>query len=135
MHGLWMKKSSDMFQIQKGLKESVALMPLFFNFALENAIRNVPENQKELICVGHNSFCCNVDAILFPKSAFYYTTKSPSYRYDDKTLDSQQYCSTVFLDVSQAFDKVWHQGLLLKIKQILPPVYFNLPKSYNIDTS
>jgi len=34
------------------------------------------------------------------------------------------------LDVSQAFDKVWHQGLLLKIKQTPPPAYFNLLKSY-----
>ena len=65
MHGLWMSKSSDMFQIQKGLKERVALMPLFFNFALEDAIRKVPENQKELICVAHISFCCHVDAVNF----------------------------------------------------------------------
>jgi hypothetical protein len=55
---------------------------------------------------------------------------SPSYRYNNKTLEDQQYFSAVFLDVSQAFDKVWHQGLLLKIKQTLPPVYFNLLKSY-----
>ena len=48
----------------------------------------------------------------------------------NKALDDQQYCSAVFLDVSQAFDKVWRQGLLLKIKQTLPPVYFNLLKSY-----
>jgi hypothetical protein len=48
----------------------------------------------------------------------------------NKALDDQQYCSAVFLDVSQAFDKVWHQGLLLKIKQTLHPVYFNLLKLY-----
>jgi hypothetical protein len=45
-------------------------------------------------------------------------------------ISDQQYCSALFLGVSQAFDKVWHQGLLLKIKQTLPPVYFNLLKSY-----
>ena len=39
----------------------------------------------------------------------------------NKALDDQQCCSAVFLDVSQALDKVWHQGLLLKIKQTLPP--------------
>jgi hypothetical protein len=34
----------------------------------------------------------------------------------NKALDDKYSCSTVFLDVSQAFDEVWHQGLLLKIK-------------------
>ena len=48
----------------------------------------------------------------------------------NKALDDQQYCSAVFLDVSQAFDKVWHQGLLLKIKQTLPPGCFKILKSY-----
>jgi hypothetical protein len=51
----------------------------------------------------------------------------------NKAMEEQQYCSAVFLDVSQAFDKVWHQGLLLKIKQTLPPGYFNLLKSYLSD--
>ena len=36
----------------------------------------------------------------------------------------------MFLDISQAFDKVWHQGLLLKIQQTLPPNYFNILQSY-----
>jgi retron-type reverse transcriptase len=31
--------------------------------------------------------------------------------------------------VSQAFDKVWHPGLLYKLKKILPP-YYLLLKSY-----
>jgi hypothetical protein len=48
----------------------------------------------------------------------------------NKALDDQQYCSAVFLDVSQAFDEVWHQGLLLKFKQTFPPEYFKLLKSY-----
>ena len=48
----------------------------------------------------------------------------------NKTLEDHQYCSAVFLDVSQAFDKVWHQGLLLKIQQTLPLSYFNIQKSY-----
>jgi len=34
----------------------------------------------------------------------------------NKALEDQQYCTAVFLDVSQAFDKVWHAGLLFKIK-------------------
>jgi len=31
-----------------------------------------------------------------------------------------RYCMAVFLDVSQAFDKVWHAGLLHKIKSCFP---------------
>jgi len=55
---------------------------------------------------------------------------SSSYRCNKQSTGNQQYCSTVFLDVSQAFDKVWHQGLLLKIKQTLSPGYFKLLQSY-----
>jgi hypothetical protein len=41
-------------------------------------------------------------------------------------LDSKQYCSAAFLDISQAFDKVWHAGLLYKLRQALPLNYFLL---------
>jgi hypothetical protein len=48
----------------------------------------------------------------------------------NKALENQQYCTAVILDVSQAFDKVWHPGLFLKIEKTLPPGYYNLLKSY-----
>jgi hypothetical protein len=48
----------------------------------------------------------------------------------NKAFEKHKYCSAVFLDVSQAFDKVWHQGLLFKIKQTLPTGYLNILKSY-----
>jgi hypothetical protein len=35
-------------------------------------------------------------------------------------MENQQYCTAAFLNVSQAFDKVWHPGLLFKIKRNLP---------------
>lgn len=44
-------------------------------------------------------------------------------------LEEKQYCSAVFLDIEQAFDKVWHAGLLYKIKTSLPQFYLLL-KSY-----
>jgi hypothetical protein len=48
----------------------------------------------------------------------------------NKALEDGKYCTAVFLDVSQAFDRVWNSGLLYKIKQFLPPPYFYLLKSY-----
>lgn len=47
-----------------------------------------------------------------------------------QNLEEGKYCSAAFLDVSQAFDKVWHEGLLFKIKLLLPHSYFNIFKSY-----
>jgi hypothetical protein len=34
----------------------------------------------------------------------------------NNAIDNRQYCSAAFLDISQAFDKVWHKGLLYKIR-------------------
>jgi hypothetical protein len=39
---------SDMFPITNGLKQD-ALLPLFFNFALQHAIRRIQVNQEDLI--------------------------------------------------------------------------------------
>ena len=47
-----------------------------------------------------------------------------------QALENKEYCTSVFLDASQAFDKVWHPGLLYKIKKYLPITYFHLLKSY-----
>ena len=44
-------------------------------------------------------------------------------------LEAREFCTAVFLDISQAFDKVWHPGLLLKLIT-LPPSYHNIFKSY-----
>ena len=55
------------------------------------------------------------------------------YRVADKiteTFENKQYCSAAFLDIMQAFDKVWHTGLLAKLRSILPLNYFLLLKSY-----
>lgn len=50
-----------------------------------------------------------------------------------KTLEEKEYCSAVFLDIQQAFDRVWHKGLLYKIKRCLPHSYFLIFKSYLTD--
>lgn len=45
-------------------------------------------------------------------------------------LESKRYCSAAFLDITQAFDKVWHTGLLYKLKQRIPPQFYQIIKSY-----
>lgn len=47
-----------------------------------------------------------------------------------RSLEDGSYCSAVFLDVAQAFDKVWHTGLLYKLKQIFPDNLYGLLESY-----
>lgn len=48
-------------------------------------------------------------------------------------LETGRYCSAAFLDVSMAFDKVWHEGLLYKIKTQLPYNYYQILQSYLAD--
>jgi hypothetical protein len=50
-----------------------------------------------------------------------------------QVLEDKQDCTSVFLDISQAFDNVWHAGLLFKIKKVFPIQYFRLLKSYLSD--
>lgn len=45
-------------------------------------------------------------------------------------LETKKYCSAAFLDVSQAFDKVWHEGLLYKLKLSIPHTYYGIIQSY-----
>jgi hypothetical protein len=47
---------------------------------------------------------------------------------DKKALENKQYSSAAFLDSFQAFDKLWHNGLLYKLRQSLPLKSFPYPK-------
>jgi hypothetical protein len=48
----------------------------------------------------------------------------------NKALENKQYCSAAFLDISQAFNKIWHTGLLYKLRRSLTLKYFLILKSY-----
>lgn len=50
-----------------------------------------------------------------------------------KALQEKKFCCGAFLDIQQAFDRVWHDGLLLKIKNQLPSPFFHIIKSYLSD--
>ncbi|KAL4132271.1 hypothetical protein QTP88_009460 [Uroleucon formosanum] len=65
--------------------------------------------------------------------AQYHYTRLPSHKVVDaisSSLEKKQYCTSTFLDLSQAFDRVWHQGLLYKLRKCLPSALFLLIKSY-----
>ena len=47
-----------------------------------------------------------------------------------KALESNKYCAAAFLDISQPFDKVWHEGLLYEIKTLFPGIIYKILKSY-----
>jgi hypothetical protein len=50
-----------------------------------------------------------------------------------QSLEKKCYCSAAFLDVQQAFDRVWHKGLLCKIKKFVPHSFYLLMDSYLSD--
>ena len=50
-----------------------------------------------------------------------------------ESLEQKKVCASVFLDIEQAFDKVWHQGLLYKLRKQLPDQIFLILKSYITD--
>ena len=45
-------------------------------------------------------------------------------------LENKKYCTAAYLDITQAFDKVWHTGLLYKLKMMLPYPFFMFLNSY-----
>lgn len=51
-------------------------------------------------------------------------------KYITDAFEKKLYCSAAFLDIQQAFDRVWHPGLLYKIKKLFPAPYYLFIKSY-----
>lgn len=49
------------------------------------------------------------------------------------SLENKCYCTCAFLDIAQAFDVVWHEGLLFKLRKFLPTTPFLLMESYFTD--
>jgi hypothetical protein len=48
----------------------------------------------------------------------------------EKTYKNKGMCSAVFLDIAHAFDRVWHRGLLHKLRSTLPDHFYLLLESY-----
>ena len=47
-----------------------------------------------------------------------------------QTFEKKKYCLAVFLDIQQAFDKVWHERFLHKLKKVLPHTDYSILQSY-----
>jgi retron-type reverse transcriptase len=45
-------------------------------------------------------------------------------------MEGKKVCTSVFLDIQQAFDKVWHKGLLYKLKKNISDQLYLIMKSY-----
>jgi hypothetical protein len=45
-------------------------------------------------------------------------------------LEERKVCTTIFLDVKQAFDKVWKKGLMKNLHKLLPKQYCQILGSY-----
>ena len=53
--------------------------------------------------------------------------------YIEKALEGKKFCNVVFLDVAQAFDRVWHQKLSIKLSKMLPGNHVKILMSYISD--
>jgi hypothetical protein len=47
----------------------------------------------------------------------------------NQTIEEKKYCASAFLDIKQGFDKVWHDGLLFKLRTNFPLSYFPILQS------
>ena len=43
-------------------------------------------------------------------------------------FEKNNYYTAAFLDVTQAFDKLWHEVILYKLRQIVPSNFYHLLK-------
>jgi len=74
-----------------------------------------------------------LDKKILPNSQFDFRNKHSSFHQIHRIVDTiassleqKQFCSSAFLDVSQAFDRVWHDGLLYKLRFLPTPLYLLL---------
>lgn len=44
--------------------------------------------------------------------------------------ENKEYCSAVFIDIAEAFDRVWHDGLLSKLAKLLPFGLYRILANY-----
>jgi len=70
---------------------------------------------------------------LVSQQTFNNRSSTSSFYVISKTLEEKKYCYGIFLDIVQAFDKVWHKGFLIKLRDQLPHTWYALLESYLTD--
>ena len=77
------------------------------------------------------------EKVFIPKQKFgirkNHSTIEEIHRIDEqklKSFENKQYCSAAFIDISEAFDNVWHERLLYKFKSSLTLNYYLFNESY-----
>jgi len=74
---------------------------------------------------------CKGRKIVLQKWYFYILFSKRNFSiYTFRNVYDATWCTGAFLDISQAFDRVWHTGLLSKLKLLFPSHYYLLLKSY-----
>ena len=92
------------------------------NFRPVSLLSNVGKLQERIVFKHIYNFLHEND-ILYKYQSGFLPNHSTTFQLIDiyhhicQTFDSNQYSCMVFLDVSKAFDRVWHKGLIFKLKQ------------------
>ena len=68
--------------------------------------------------------------VLFQTETCHYWTNPPGHYVITEALESHKYCTAAFLNISQAFDKMWHEGPICKLRPLLAASNHKLLRSY-----
>lgn len=75
---------------------------------------------------------CNAGDNVIPDRQFgFHADHFP--QYSNNIEERRGVSSALFLDIAQAFDKVWHPGLLYKLRKFLHPDFYAFFKSYQAE--
>jgi hypothetical protein len=99
------------------LYRPISLLPFFSKLCEKLIIKRISQIASDLNVIPHTQFGFRNE----------HSTEHQIHRLTDViaySFENKLYSSEVLLDVAQAFDKVWHTGLLYKLKQFLPSPYF-----------
>jgi len=83
---------------------------------------------------------CIAEKSILPDSQFSFRSSHSTVQQVHRVVDAisyslknKLYCTSAFVDISQSFDRVWHDGPLYKLKKIIHPAYFAIIESYFFD--